>query len=92
MSSPIHKLGKRRKLDESGSYFDDCTIHARELLRRYHLNLLRSGLPQRLMFYHKGEWVDFPRHILAQVKKDLQVKKVTTEVEISSNSYLLCPL
>lgn len=44
------------------------------------------------MFYHKGEWVDFPRHILAQVKKDLQVKKVTTEVEISSNSYLLCPL
>lgn len=89
MISPIHKLGKRRKLVESPSSSADSVIHARDLLRRYHLNFMRSGLPQRLMFYHMGEWVDFPCHILAQVKKDHKVKKATTEVEINGKVFVL---
>lgn len=89
MSSPIHELAKRRKLDESQNNFADCTIHARELFRRYHLNFMRSGVPERLMFYHKGEWVDFPCHILPQVRKDLQVKKATSEVEINGQVFVL---
>lgn len=90
MISPIHELGKRRKFVESSrSSSADSVIHATELFRRYHLNFVRSGLPRRLMFYHKGEWVDFPGHILAQVKKDHKVKKPTTEVEINGEVFAL---
>lgn len=88
MNSPIQELSKRRKLVESPCGANSL-FQTRDLLRRYHLNFMRSGLPVRLMFYHKGEWVDLPCHILAQVKKDHKAKKATTEVEINGKVFVL---
>ncbi|KAL3499995.1 hypothetical protein ACH5RR_039088 [Cinchona calisaya] len=80
--SPIHQLGKRRKLD-------GCSYDSRKSLPGCHVNFMRTGLPQRLMYYQMGEWVDFPQNILALVKKNLQVKKAITEVQFNKKHIVL---
>ncbi|XP_073127897.1 probable inactive poly [ADP-ribose] polymerase SRO1 [Henckelia pumila] len=81
-SSSVHKLGKRRKLDSrcvtpSGKHFLKC-----------YSSFKKSGLPDRLMHYHDGEWNDFPQDIVSFLKKDL-VKKTAVEVELDGNKILL---
>nr|XP_027084470.1 inactive poly [ADP-ribose] polymerase RCD1-like isoform X1 [Coffea arabica] len=75
LGSPL-QLCKRRKLDG-------------RKLPVYHVNFMKTGLPQRLMYYQKGEWVDFPKDILMLVKKDLQQKKAMTELQFNKKRIAL---
>uniref|UniRef100_A0A5B6ZDM9 Putative inactive poly(ADP-ribose) polymerase RCD1-like n=1 Tax=Davidia involucrata TaxID=16924 RepID=A0A5B6ZDM9_DAVIN len=89
LSSSIHKLGKRRKLDRSRSKCGGGVSHFRRSLLRNYSNFTKSGLPKRLMFYENGKWTDFPQDFIGLVKKDLQVKKAVTEVEFNGHAIVL---
>ncbi|XP_042505168.1 inactive poly [ADP-ribose] polymerase RCD1-like isoform X2 [Macadamia integrifolia] len=52
-------------------------------------NFMKSGLLQRLMFYHNGEWRDFPKDFLELVKKGFEEKKAAFEVEFKGCCSLL---
>ncbi|KAM3379639.1 inactive poly [Capsicum galapagoense] len=82
-------LGKRAKLNGSGSRCGGYEFHQEESLLRYYLNFRKSGLPQRLMYYQKGQWTDFPENIVSMAKQDLQVKKSATEVVFNGKNYVL---
>ncbi|KAF5935907.1 hypothetical protein HYC85_027036 [Camellia sinensis] len=89
LNSSIYKMGKRRKLNGSKSKCGYCASHLKKSLLRYYSNFSRSGIPQRLMFYQNGEWNDFPHDLIGLIKKDLQVKKATTEVEFNGRLFVL---
>ncbi|XP_028103989.1 inactive poly [ADP-ribose] polymerase RCD1-like isoform X3 [Camellia sinensis] len=89
LNSSIYKMGKRRKLNGSKSKCGCCASHLKKSLLRYYSNFSRSGIPQRLMFYQNGEWNDFPHDLIGLIKKDLQVKKATTEVEFNGRLFVL---
>uniref|UniRef100_A0A1S4DDK2 Inactive poly [ADP-ribose] polymerase RCD1 n=1 Tax=Nicotiana tabacum TaxID=4097 RepID=A0A1S4DDK2_TOBAC len=89
LNSSIRPLGKRRKLNGSNSTCGGCAFHPRESLRRYYLNFRKSGLPQRLMYYQKGQWTDFPENIVTMAKKNLRIKKSVTEVEFNGKKFVL---
>ncbi|GAV86730.1 PARP domain-containing protein/WWE domain-containing protein/RST domain-containing protein [Cephalotus follicularis] len=55
----------------------------------YYSNFMRSGIPQRLMFYENGEWTDFPQDIIGLVRKDLQVKKASVEVDFDGRHFVV---
>ncbi|KAJ6415507.1 hypothetical protein OIU84_004328 [Salix udensis] len=84
-----HKLGKRRKLDGSRSKPVSCGHHSRRSLLRSYSNFMRTGMPQRLMCYQNGEWADFPKDLVALVRKDLQGKKAFVEVELEGHCYVI---
>ncbi|CAA2992709.1 inactive poly [ADP-ribose] polymerase RCD1-like [Olea europaea subsp. europaea] len=88
-SSFIHKLGKRRKLNESKSNHGFCSIFSGKSLLKYYSNFKKSGLPHRLMYYYHGEWNDFPQYIVKSVQKGLIAKKTAVEVDINGNVVLL---
>ncbi|XP_058224500.1 inactive poly [ADP-ribose] polymerase RCD1-like isoform X3 [Rhododendron vialii] len=75
-NSLLSKLGKRKRL---GS----CKTNCGQSLVQNYSNYLRSGLPQRLLFYQDGEWNDFPEAIVALVRKDFQMKKAAIEVQFN---------
>lgn len=77
---------KRRKLDGCLSKFG-CRLRG-SLLRCYS-NFMRTGIPKRVMFYENGEWTDFPQHLIALLKKDLQVKQAFVEVECDGQRFVL---
>ncbi|KAJ4957425.1 hypothetical protein NE237_024536 [Protea cynaroides] len=52
-------------------------------------NFMKSGLPQRLMFYRNSKWMDFSQDILELVRKDFQAKKAVIEVEFKGCRSLL---
>lgn len=79
---------KRRKLDGCLNKFTrGCRLRG-SLLRCYS-NFMKTGIPQRLMFYENDEWTDFPQNLVALVKKDLQVKKAFVEVECDGQRFVL---
>ena len=84
-----HKLRKRRKLDGSRSKPVSCGHHSRRSLLRSYSNFMRTGMPQRLMCYQNGEWADFPKDLVALVRKDLQGKKAFVEVELEGHCYVI---
>ncbi|TXG54201.1 hypothetical protein EZV62_019457 [Acer yangbiense] len=79
---------KRRKLNGGVSKLVRGCHFRRSLLRCYS-NFMKSGIPQRLMFHENGEWTDFPQHLVALVKKDLQVKKAVVEAECDGQRFVL---
>lgn len=90
LNSSICPLGKGRKLN--GSRSSRCggyEFHPKEYLLRYYLNFRRSGLPQRLMYYQKGQWIDFPENIMSTAKQDLRIKKSAMEVVFNGKNYVL---
>ncbi|KAJ6943066.1 hypothetical protein NC652_008764 [Populus alba x Populus x berolinensis] len=84
-----HKRGKRRKLDGSQSKPVSCGHHSRRSLLRSYSNFMRTGMPQRLMCYQNGEWIDFPKDLVALVRKNLQGKKAFVEVELEGRCYVI---
>lgn len=86
--SPMHKnkLLKLRKLDGCRM---NCGSKFGKTLLKYYTNLLKTNLPQRIMFHMNGEWTDFPEDLVALVKKDFQVKKSYIEVELNDNQYII---
>ncbi|CAN4076071.1 unnamed protein product [Withania somnifera] len=89
LNSSICPLGKRRKLNGSSCRCGGYGFHLKEYLLRYYLNFRRSGLLQRLMYYQKGQWTDFPENIVSMVKQELQMKKSVTEVVFNGKNLVL---
>ncbi|CAK9173440.1 unnamed protein product [Ilex paraguariensis] len=89
LNSSIHKLGKRRKSNGMKTKCGACVSNFQKSLLRYYSNFMKSGLPQRLMCYQNGEWVDFPQDFVALVRKDFQEKKAATEVEFNDHLFVL---
>ncbi|XP_059306808.1 inactive poly [ADP-ribose] polymerase RCD1-like isoform X2 [Lycium ferocissimum] len=89
LNSSIHPLGKRRKINGSKIRCAGGEFHQRKSLLRYYLNLRKTGLPQRLMFYQKGQWTDFPEDIVSMTKQDLLIKKSVIEVAFNGKKYVL---
>ncbi|KAF5935908.1 hypothetical protein HYC85_027037 [Camellia sinensis] len=72
------KLGKRKRLVGCKT---KCGVHLRKSLHKNYSNFMKSGLPQRLLFYQNGDWNDFPRDIVELVGKDFQMKNAAIEVQ-----------
>ncbi|KAG5540200.1 hypothetical protein RHGRI_020432 [Rhododendron griersonianum] len=81
-NSLLSKLGKRKRLGA-------CKTNCGQSLVQNYSNYLRSGLPQRLLFYQDGEWNDFPDAIVALVRKDFQMKKAAIEVQFNGCHIIL---
>ncbi|KAL7167198.1 hypothetical protein ACSBR2_037803 [Camellia fascicularis] len=77
-NSLFTKLGKRKRLVGCKT---KCGVHLRKSLNKNDSNFMKSGLPQRLLFYQNGDWNDFPRDIVELVSKDFQMKKAAIEVQ-----------
>ncbi|WCJ29093.1 Inactive poly [ADP-ribose] polymerase RCD1 [Euphorbia peplus] len=84
-----HKPGKRQKLPGTQSKHATCGYRFRKSLLRCYSNFTRSGVPQRLMYYKNGEWINFPQDVIALHKKDLQEKKPVIEVEVEGHRFVL---
>ncbi|CAK9146044.1 unnamed protein product [Ilex paraguariensis] len=89
LNSSIHKFGKKRKLDRLETKCIGYVSQFRTSLLKCYSNFTKSGLPQRLMCYQNGEWIDFPPDFVGLVKKDLQVKKAAIEVEFDGHAFVL---
>ncbi|GMN30447.1 hypothetical protein TIFTF001_002787 [Ficus carica] len=85
----LNKHGKRRKLKGFRSKCSSSGSHCTRSLLKYYLNFKKSGVPQRLMFYQNGDWTDFPGDIVEIVRKELVVKKATSEIKLNGQQYVL---
>ncbi|GAB4857872.1 hypothetical protein Ancab_015777 [Ancistrocladus abbreviatus] len=77
------KLGKRKKADVCSSRCGGCKLALQRSFLRCYKNFMKSGLPDRLMFYHNGEWADLPSDVISFVKKDLEHKKPYVDVSLN---------
>ncbi|EEF43518.1 conserved hypothetical protein [Ricinus communis] len=84
-----HRHGKRRRLAGSQSKLVSCRYRSRRSLLRCYSNFMKTGVPQRLMFYRNGEWSDFSQDLVALIRKDLQEKKAVIEIELKSHRYVV---
>ncbi|XP_020574604.1 inactive poly [ADP-ribose] polymerase RCD1-like isoform X2 [Phalaenopsis equestris] len=57
-------------------------------VKKYH-NFMKSGLPNRLLFYHDSEWIDFDAGIIGLVRDDFQAKRAIIEVTYQDQQFLL---
>ncbi|KAE9446226.1 hypothetical protein C3L33_21879, partial [Rhododendron williamsianum] len=85
-NSLLTKLGKRKRSVECKS---KCAVHLRKSLLKNYSNLMKSGVPQRLLFYQNTEWNDFPRDLVEMVKDDFQMKKAAIEVQFNGCHLML---
>ncbi|KAJ0970863.1 hypothetical protein J5N97_018822 [Dioscorea zingiberensis] len=56
---------------------------------RNHQNFIKSGLPQRVLFYQDDAWKDFPGGIISVICEDFQRKKAITKVIIDNQHFSL---
>ncbi|XVE57385.1 hypothetical protein DITRI_Ditri04bG0087000 [Diplodiscus trichospermus] len=83
------KLCKRRRLeDRKGKLVSYCYPSKRSLLLCYS-NFKKTGIPKRIMFFEKGEWIDFAHDLIASIRKDLYTKKPAIELERNGQSFVL---
>lgn len=85
-NSFLTKLGKRKRSVGCNS---KCVVHLRKSLLKNYSNLMKSGVPQRLLFYQDTEWNDFPRDLVELVKDDFQMKKAAIEVQFNGCHLML---
>ncbi|KAM7260246.1 hypothetical protein ACFE04_015987 [Oxalis oulophora] len=76
---------KRRRLDG----FNGKTTSSRQTFLQCYSNYLKTGIPQRLMWFENGGWIDFPQDIIRLVKESFQVKQATVEIELDGNRYVV---
>ncbi|KAK4744632.1 hypothetical protein SAY87_010944 [Trapa incisa] len=86
---PMETDGKRQKLDGLNGEFVLSGCIFENSMARYYSNFIKSGIPQRLMFYKDGEWTDFPQNLVSLIRKDLQMKRAAIEVELNGYHFLL---
>ncbi|KAF8379025.1 hypothetical protein HHK36_028452 [Tetracentron sinense] len=86
LSSSSNKLGKWRT---SNGHKTKCGSLFRKSILKNYSNFMKSGLPQRLMFYQNGDWKNFPEDFLGLVREDFRVKKAVIEVELQGYHSLL---
>ncbi|KAI3869755.1 hypothetical protein MKW98_030936 [Papaver atlanticum] len=83
--SPPKRLRKRTR---SSGCKNSCGSHFKKSLLKNYSNFMKSGLPQRLMYYN-GDWADFPECFIGLVKEDFRVKKAAIEVEFKGQRSVL---
>ncbi|KAF5207763.1 Inactive poly [ADP-ribose] polymerase RCD1 [Thalictrum thalictroides] len=78
---------------DSHTNFNGCknsfTSHLKKPLLKNYSNFMKSGLPQRVLFYENGEWTDFPEGLIGLVKDDFRMKKVAIKVDFRGSPSLL---
>ncbi|XXG43800.1 hypothetical protein AAC387_Pa01g3757 [Persea americana] len=80
--------GRHCKRVRSGGCKNSCRCSVRKSVVKNYSNFMKSGSPQRVMFYDNGEWKDFPQGILLMLKGDFQAKLAITEVVVKGKSAL----
>ncbi|KAL9230425.1 hypothetical protein vseg_005776 [Gypsophila vaccaria] len=83
------KLGKRKKPDVCKTACRSCKPAPERALARYYMNFMKSGLPNRLMFYQKGKWVDHEPEVIAVARKEFELKKSVVEMKLGGYHLLL---
>lgn len=83
LTLPTNNSVKRRRLGELISKYTNYGSHFRQSVLRRYLNFKKSGRPEQLMFYQSGEWTNFPEDVIYLVRKELEVKKASVEVEFN---------
>ncbi|XP_026401662.1 inactive poly [ADP-ribose] polymerase RCD1-like [Papaver somniferum] len=83
--SPPKRLRQRTR---SSGCKNSCGSHFKKSLLKNYSNFMKSGLPQRLMYYN-GDWADFPEGFIGLVKEDFRVKKAAIEVEFKGQRSVL---
>lgn len=89
LTLPTNNSSKRRRLGEQTSKFTNHRSHVGQSVLGCYLNFKKSGRPQKLMFYGSGEWTNFPEDVVSLVRKELEVKKASVEVEFNGCHLLL---
>ncbi|XP_022717382.1 inactive poly [ADP-ribose] polymerase RCD1-like isoform X2 [Durio zibethinus] len=89
MSLSSQKHGKRRRLEDRKGKFVSCGYPSKRSLLLCYSNFKKTGIPKRIMFFKKDEWIDFPQDLIASIRKDLKAKKAAIELEIDGQSFVL---
>ncbi|GKU95811.1 hypothetical protein SLEP1_g9126 [Rubroshorea leprosula] len=81
--------GKRRKLEgNKRSVMGGGYLSKRSLLHCYS-SFTNSGVPQRIMFFEKGDWTDFPHEVIASAREDLDARKPAIELDVDGQRFVL---
>ncbi|XVF52307.1 hypothetical protein PTKIN_Ptkin05aG0008200 [Pterospermum kingtungense] len=89
LSLSSQKHCKRRKLEDCRGRVVSCGYPSKSSLLLCYSNFKKTGIPKRIMFFEKGEWIDFPNHLIASIRKDLDAKNPAIEVEKGGQSFVL---
>ncbi|XP_021887205.1 inactive poly [ADP-ribose] polymerase RCD1-like isoform X2 [Carica papaya] len=84
-----NKVEKRRKLDRCKSKPSSCGNSLKRSLVQRYSKFMKASIPQRIMFYENGEWIDFPEDILGMIKKGFEERRTAVEVELSGRRVML---
>ncbi|KAH7835779.1 hypothetical protein Vadar_029798 [Vaccinium darrowii] len=85
-NSLLTELGKRNR---SAGYKSNCAVHLGKSLLMNYSNLMKSGVPQRLLFYQDSAWNDFPQDLVEMVRGNFQMKKAAFEVQFNGHHLML---
>lgn len=88
-TEPTNRVVKKMRLGGSERKLTSVGSDTGRSLVRCYLNYKKSGRPERLMFYKNGDWLDYPKDVVALVKKDFEIKKAAVEVELNGDDILL---
>ncbi|KAL9995436.1 putative WWE domain, poly(ADP-ribose) polymerase, catalytic domain, RST domain-containing protein [Helianthus debilis subsp. tardiflorus] len=85
-SPVLNRIGKRKR-DESCN--SKCISSSSKTFLEYYSNLMKTGVPQRMLFYQDGQWDDHSQDVIDLVKEDFLAKKSTVEVKINGRHIVL---
>lgn len=85
LKSSSLKLGKRKKPDVCKTKCRSCKLASHKSLLRYYTNFMQSGLPERVMFYQMGKWVDHEPEVVGVIRKEFEHKKAAVEVSLKGD-------
>ncbi|MBA0863164.1 hypothetical protein Goshw_017546 [Gossypium schwendimanii] len=89
LSLPSQKHGKLSRLEDHEGKVVSCAHPSKRSLLLCYSNFKKTGIPKRIMFFEKGEWTDFPKDLIASIRKDLITKKPFIELEKDGQSFVL---
>ncbi|KAF6148546.1 hypothetical protein GIB67_042505 [Kingdonia uniflora] len=81
LDSRPKKLSKRIRPNGSKN---SCGSYSKKSLLKNYSNFVGSGLPQRMLFFQNGEWIDFPEGFTGIIRDDFKAKKAAIEVEVKA--------
>ncbi|XP_058080117.1 probable inactive poly [ADP-ribose] polymerase SRO2 [Magnolia sinica] len=65
-----------------------CPFDSKSVIKNY-LNFVKSGSPQRVMFFNCGEWIDFPENVIALIVDAFRFKRSIVEISMRNMNYLV---
>ncbi|KAK2970659.1 hypothetical protein RJ640_017783 [Escallonia rubra] len=81
-----NKLAKRKRSDECKT---KCGPLSKKPLLKSYSNFMGSALPQRVLFYQNGEWIDFPRDIVELIRDGFRLKNPAIKVQLNASHFIL---